>query len=91
MVIFQGQDATFWVWTSILFTVATAVGLWYFTIVGVDRKPRQQQRGEETTERYGDIVEDRAPVPVFLKVTYVGVFLWAIAYILLTGINGTGI
>ena len=91
MVLFQGQDATFWVLVSIGFTIATAAALWYFTIVGVDRKPRQQRRGEETIERYGDIVEDRAPVPVFLKITYVGVFLWGILYIIFTGINGTGL
>ena len=67
------------------FTLATAVATWFYTIVGVDRKPQQQRRGEETLERFGDIVEDRAPVPRFLSLTYVGVAVWAIAYVLWVG------
>ncbi|MBV9848676.1 MAG: hypothetical protein JO250_03205 [Armatimonadetes bacterium] len=91
MVLFQGADANFWLWVSVLLTVAVAVGTWYYTIVGVDRRPRLQRRGEETIERYGDIVEDRAPVPKFLIWTYIGVVIWAVAYALWTGLEGTGI
>ena len=91
MVIFQGADAWFWLWLSVLLTVAVAAATWLYTIVGADRKPRQQRRGEETLERFGDIVEDRAPVPKFLVWTYIGVAIWAVAYIIWTGINGTGI
>ncbi len=91
MDLFQGADAWYWLSVSVVLTVAVAVAAWYFTIVGVDRKPGRQQRGEETIERYGSIEEDRAPVPAFLKWTYIGVGITAIAYALLTGINGTGI
>ena len=91
MVIFQGADAWFWLWLSLLLTVAVAVGTWFYTIVGADRKPRQQRRGEETLEHFGDLVEDRAPVPRFLVWTYIGVAVWAVAYVLWVGINGTGI
>ena len=91
MVIFQGADAWFWLWVSIAFILATALATWFYTIVGVDRKPKAQKRGEETLERFGDIEEDRAPVPVFLKVTYIGVAIWAVVYVLWTGTFGTGI
>ncbi len=91
MDLFQGEDATFWLWTSILLTVLVAAATWFYTIVGVDTKPRPQQRGEHTVERYGDIEEDRAPVPVFLRLTYAGVAVWAVAYAIWTGVNGTGI
>ena len=90
MVLFQGADAWFWLWVSIAFTLATALATWFYTIVGVDRKPQKQKRGEETIERFGDIVEDRAPVPKFLKITFVGVAIWAIVYVLWTGAHGIG-
>ena len=91
MVLFQGGDAWFWVGVSLFLTVAVAAGTWFYTIVGADRKPRQQRRGEETVERFGDLVEDRAPVPLFLKLTYIGVAIWGIVYVLWVGINGTGL
>ncbi len=91
MVIFQGQDATFWVWVSIAFTVTTAAAVWYFTIVGVDRKPQKQRRGEETVEHFGSLQEDRAPVPKFLIWTYIGVVIWGIAYVLWVGTHGAGL
>ena len=90
MDIFQGSDATFWVWVSIGLTVAMCVATWYFTIVGVDRKRPPQKRGESTIERYGAIEEDRAPVPKFLIWTYVGVAIWAVIYAITTGIYGIG-
>ncbi len=91
MDLFQGADATFWLWMSVLLTVMIAVGTWYFTIVGVDRKQRYQERGEHTIERYGDIEEDRAPVPTFLVWTYIGVAVWAVAYAVWTGVYGVGL
>jgi nitrogen fixation/metabolism regulation signal transduction histidine kinase len=91
MDLFQGEDATFWLWMSIILTVLVAAATWYYTIVGVDRKPRHQERGEHTIERYGDIEEDRAPVPKFLVLTYIGVAIWAVAYAIWTGVKGTGI
>lgn len=91
MALFQGADAWFWLWVSVFFTVATVVATWFYTIVGVDRKPRKQRRGEETVERYGTIEEDRAPIPLFLIWTYIGVAVWAVFYILWTGIFGTGL
>jgi hypothetical protein len=91
MDLFQGSDASFWVWVSVILTVLIAVATWFYTIVGVDRKPRTQDRGENTVEHYGDIQEDRAPVPVFLIWTYAGVAVWAIGYAIWTGVYGTGL
>ena len=62
---------------------------WYFTIVGRDR-PQPAAAGEETVERFGTIEEDRAPLPKFLIWTYVGFSLWAIAYVVWTGIRRNG-
>lgn len=90
MAIFQGADAWFWMWISVLLTVLVAVATWFYTIVGVDTRPRKQKRGEHTVERYGDIEEDRAPVPKFLVMTYIGVAIWAVAYAIWTGIFGLG-
>ena len=91
MDLFQGSDATFWLCMTIVLTVLAAVATWYYTIIGADRKTRHQQRGEHTIERYGDIEEDRAPVPKFLVWTYVGVAVWAVAYAIWTGVLGTGL
>ncbi len=91
MDLFQGSDATFWLVMSIILTVMVSVASWYFTIVGADRKPRPQQRGEDTIERYGDIEEDRAPIPPFLIWTYVGIAVWAVAYAVWTGVYGVGL
>jgi hypothetical protein len=91
MDILQGSDATFWVWMGILLTVALTLATWFFTIVGADRKKTTQKRGESTIEHYGDIQEDRAPVPKFLVWTYVGVAIWAVGYAITTGIYGSGL
>lgn len=90
MVIFQGADNTFWFWVSLLLTAATALAVWYWTIVGRDRAPQHQRRGQDTVERYGDIEEDRAPLPKFLIYTFVLTVLWGIGYALLTGWQGIG-
>ena len=90
MVLFQGADAWFWMWMSVLLTFLVALATWYYTIVGVDRKPSKQKRGESTIEHYGDLEEDRAPVPKFLIWTYAGVAVWAIGYVIWTGIYGIG-
>lgn len=91
MAIMQGNDTWFWFWLTLLLTVGGATAVWYFTIVGRDRTPRKQRRGEETIERYGTIEEDRAPMPRFLLWTYIGVGVWGVAYAIWTGIEGTGI
>ena len=91
MAIMQGGDTFFWFWITVLTTIGAVLATWYYVIVGRDRPPRKQRRGEETIERYGDIEEDRAPIPKFLIWTYFGVVLWAIGYIVLTGIEGIGI
>ncbi len=91
MALFQGADNTFWFWVSTALIVLTAAAAWYWTVVGRDRSPRRQRRGEETIERYGTIEEDRAPLPKFLIYTYIGVALWIVAYALWTGIEGIGL
>ena len=91
MAIMQGADAWFWFWLAQLLVVALSLATWYYTIIGRDRAPRKQRRGEETVERYGTIEEDRAPLPKFLIWTYVGVGIWAVAYAVWTGIEGIGI
>lgn len=90
MAIFQGADYIFWFWIAVLLTILTTLAIWYATVIGRDRAPRRQQRGEETIERYGTIEEDRAPLPKFLIYTYIGVALWGIGYIVWTGIEGIG-
>ena len=90
MAMMQGADTWFWLWMAATWTVLGSLATWYFTIVGRDRPPRKQRRGEETVERYGTIEEDRAPLPKFLIWTFVGVGVWAVAYAVWTGIEGTG-
>ncbi len=91
MAIMQGGDTFFWFWITALATVGAILAVWYYVIVGRDGTPHKQRRGEETVERFGRIEEDRAPVPKFLFWTYLGVGLWALGYILWTGIEGIGI
>ena len=91
MAIMQGGDTWFWLWLAFLLTGALSLATWYYTIVGRDRKITKQRRGEETVERFGTIEEDRAPLPKFLIWTYVGVAVWAVVYVVWTGIEGAGI
>lgn len=91
MAIMQGGDSFFWLWVSIFLTIGLCVTTWYYVVVGRDRSPRKQRRGEETVERYGSIEEDRAPLPKFLIWMYVGIAIWAVIYVVWTGIEGIGI
>ena len=91
MAIMQGADSWFWMWMALALTVAMVMATWYFTLIGRDRTQVKQRRGEETVERYGTIEEDRAPLPKFLTFLYVGLALWAIVYVVWTGIEGMGI
>jgi membrane protein implicated in regulation of membrane protease activity len=91
MVVMQGADTWFWFWMVILFTAASTLAVWYYIIIGRDRPIRKQRRGEETIERYGTIEEDRAPTPKFLLITYIGIAVWAVAYVIWTGIEGLGV
>lgn len=91
MVIMQGADTWYWLWMAMLFLIAGTVATWYYVIIGRDRPIRKQRRGAETVERYGTIEEDRSPTPKFLYWTYIGVGVWAVAYIVWTGISGLGI
>jgi len=90
MAIMQGGDTFFWFWITLLTTLGAALAVWYYVIVGRDRPAHKQRRGEETVERYGSIEEDRAPIPKLLVWTYYGVALWAVGYIVWTGIEGIG-
>ena len=91
MAIMQGADTWFWFWLAMLLIGALTLATWYYVIIGRDRTPRKQRRGEETVERYGTLEEDRAPTPKFLTLTYIGVAVWAVAYVIWTGIDGMGI
>ncbi len=88
MTMMQGWGAVEWEWITLIMTIMTGLAVWYFVIVGRDRKPTTQRRGEETIERYGDIEEDRAPVSKFLIYTYVGIAVWAVGYAISTGVFG---
>ncbi|MGI4790515.1 MAG: hypothetical protein ACRYFS_16890 [Janthinobacterium lividum] len=90
MAIMQGADTWFWFWMVMLVMGGMTLATWYYVIIGRDRPVRKQRRGEETVERYGTIEEDRSPTPKFLTLTYIGVAVWAIAYIIWTGIDGIG-
>lgn len=91
MAIMQGADAWFWFWVAQILLVGLSLATWYFTIIGRDRPPHKQRRGEETIERYGSIEEDRAPLPKFIIWTMVGVGIWVVVYALWTGIEGIGL
>ncbi len=91
MVIMQGADTWFWFWMAMLMIVAFSVATWYYIIIGRDRPIRHQRRGAETIERYGTLEEDRSPTPKFLMWTYIGVTIWAVAYVIWTGVSGTGL
>lgn len=91
MSIMQGQDVNFWFWIECLLAVGSIAGTWYFSVVGRDRKPRTQRRGEDTIEDYGNgLREDRAPLPKFLIYTIAGVVIWSIGYLFWTGFEGLG-
>jgi len=90
MAMMQGADSWFWFWITLLVTVAACLATWFYTIVGRDRPPRKQRRGEDTIERYGTLEEDHAPMPRFIFWTIVGVSVWAVAYAIWTGIEGIG-
>ena len=90
MTIMQGDSNIAWSLLTALILILSVIGVWYFTIVGRDRPPQRQRRGEETLERFGDIEEDRAPLPKFLTVTIIGTIVWGIGYLLWTGIAGLG-
>lgn len=90
MAIMQGADNTFWFWVALAISLGAVLAAWYFTVVGRDRAPRRQRRGEETVERFGTIEEDRAPTPKFLLWTYALVVVWVLAYVIWTGIEGIG-
>jgi hypothetical protein len=86
----EGYDSTLWLAVTLILSALAILMTWYVVIVGRDRKPARQRRGEETVERYGDIGEDRAPVPRFLYWTYIGTAVWSVAYLLWTGVHGLG-
>jgi hypothetical protein len=91
MAIMQGADTWFWFWMVMLMLAGFTVATWYYVIIGRDRPVRKQRRGQETVERYGTIEEDRSPTPKFLTITYIGFAVWAVAYVIWTGINGLGV
>jgi membrane protein DedA with SNARE-associated domain len=91
MTIMQGQNLNFWFWIEVALIVLAVLGTWYMTIAGRDQKPRRQRRGEETIEHYGaGLAENRAPLPKFMVLTIVGVVVWAVGYLIWTGIYGLG-
>ena len=83
-----GADNWFWFGITVTLTILTVFATWFLVIIGRDRPPALQRRGEETIERYGDIEEDRAPPPKFLTFMYWGMGAWAIGYAVWTGVNG---
>jgi hypothetical protein len=91
MAIMQGADTWFWFWMAMILMVAFTLATWYYVIIGRDRPVRKQRRGEETVEHYGSLQEDRAPTPRFLMWTYIGIGVWAVVYVIWTGINGLGV
>ena len=90
MAIMQGQDNVFWAVLAGILTILTCVFFWYLVIMGRDRPEHKQKHGEDEGEVFGDITENRAPLPKFLIITYVGVGAWALSYAIWTGVNGIG-
>lgn len=88
MTIMQGHSAVIWEWITIGMLVLSSLAIWFVTIIGRDEKPSKQKRGGSTIEYYGDIGEDRSPVGKFLKITYIGLAVWAVVYALIVGIHG---
>lgn len=90
MDIFQGNDNLFWLFAELALAAVLIVGLWFLVLVGRDRQPMRQKKGEETLERFGDLEEDRAPVPKFIILAMVLAGCFALYYVLWVGYNGMG-
>ncbi|BDI34075.1 hypothetical protein CCAX7_61260 [Capsulimonas corticalis] len=88
MNIMQGQDNWIWLLAEVATTIFSVIAVWYVTIIGRDRDPAKQKRGEEAIVSYGDIEEDHAPLPKFLIWTYVLFGGWTAAYLVWTGFHG---
>jgi membrane protein DedA with SNARE-associated domain len=88
MTLFQGSTDTFWLIVAAIASVLICAATWYMVIVGRDRPPQRLRRSEERTERFGDIEEDRSPIPKFLTYAYVGIAIWSVGYLIWTGVEG---
>jgi hypothetical protein len=90
MDIFQGNDNLFWLFAEICLSAVLIVGLWLLVLVGRDARPSRQKKGEEALERFGDLEEDRAPIPKFIILCMVLAGCFAVYYMFWIGRNGMG-
>jgi hypothetical protein len=88
MQIMQGDNNWIWFASQALISILLVVAVWYVTIVGRDRNPNKQKRGEQNITRYADVEEDHSPVPKFLVWTYIGFGIWTAIYLACTGFYG---
>lgn len=83
----QGQDNLTWFLAEMALTVMSVVFIWYLTIIGREHKSPPRKHEQKITS-YGEVEEAHAPLPKFLIITYVLFGIWALTYLISTGING---
>jgi hypothetical protein len=88
MTLMQGGDINDWFWIEIAVVVVLVVATWLMVVAGRDISPAEQKRREKQIVHYGDLSEDRAPIPKFIRWTWVSVAIWIVCYLLWTGIKG---
>jgi hypothetical protein len=88
MFIMQGDDSGYWAIWAVVLSVLSVLFVWYMVITGRDHKPKTQARGEHEIERFGELEQDHAPLSKFLILTYVGIGVWVVIYVVWTGIEG---
>lgn len=77
------EHVLLYVFPTLIFMVLFGVGLGFHHFRGRD----DARRHREITGRFPDGIEDRnAPFPLIMILTVVGTVLWAVAYILMTGL-----
>ena len=88
MDLMQGQNNWLWFLVEAALCVLSIAFIWYLTMIGRDRKPNVQRRGEERITSYGEVEEEHSPLPKFLIITYVLFGIWAVIYLISTGMYG---
>ena len=88
MNLMQASDNWIWFAAETALTLLSIIAVWFVTLVGRDRNPTRQKRGEEGTTKYADVEEDHSPLPKFLILTYIVFGAWMLGYLFSTGIFG---
>jgi membrane protein DedA with SNARE-associated domain len=87
MALFQGENDSFWLWITVLVTAMMAGAIWFIVLIGREKQFRSGEASVSNGDN-ADLEGDNAPLPSFLKITFVGTALWALGYLLWTGFRG---